>query len=280
MQPKKTIRKAHKKPSSREQQARYSTKKTSRLSRRQRLHITILSTFIVFVAVLGLLVQIVTPTPVEPVKKKTSTKQEEKVNKKNYPSVTVVVDPGHGGYDGGNIGYSGSVEKEWTLEYALAFGEDLKELNPNINVVYTRDSDEVSWPEDEESDLKARVQIANEANADYFISFHLNSNDQSSSLDNMEFFVRGEDDVSIDIAEQLGKNLQKNGWDYNYNIQDVATYPLYVVSQQTNRPSLLFEIGYSSNPAQEKKMMKKSTIEKIAETTAETYHKYILKHNK
>lgn len=56
---------------------------------------------------------------------------------------TVVIDPGHGGYDVGSIGYDGSYEKDLTLSIALRTGRKLKELNPDINVVYTRSNDTV-----------------------------------------------------------------------------------------------------------------------------------------
>ena len=49
-----------------------------------------------------------------------------------------MIDAVHGGYDVGSIGYDGSYEKDLTLSIALRTGRKLKELNPDINVVYTR----------------------------------------------------------------------------------------------------------------------------------------------
>lgn len=283
MSTKKTVKKAHKKPTSRSSQSRYHKKK--RLSYKRRIHITMVTTFVLFVTILCLVVHAIVPEQVQQgstaQEKVSETKKKKKktIDKSAYPSVTVCIDPGHGGYDGGNVGVDGTAEKEVTIKYAKYFGKYLQEMNPNIKLIYTRDSDIVSWEEDEDSDLKARVKIADEANADYFISFHLNSSDVDPSLNSFDFFVRGDDSVSQEIASKMAKNLHKVGWNYDYSIQDVATYPLYVISAQEKRPSLLFEVGYFSNKKQEARMIKTSTIKKIAKAAAKTYHQYILKHN-
>ena len=177
MSTKKTIKKAHKKPTSRSSQSRYHKKK--RLSYKHRIHITMVTTFVLFVTILCLIVHAIVPDQVQQSASNTEkiTEKKKKVDKSTYPSVTVCIDPGHGGYDGGNIGADGTAEKEITIKYAKYFGQYLQEMNPNIKLVYTRDSDVVSWEEDEDSDLKARVKVADDANADYFISFHLNSSD-------------------------------------------------------------------------------------------------------
>ena len=82
------------------------------------------------------------------------------VNKHYETIATVMIDAGHGGYDGGTVAEDGTTEKDLTLALALETGKQLKKLNPEIKVVYTRTSDKVTWPEDETEDLKARVKMA------------------------------------------------------------------------------------------------------------------------
>ena len=82
----------------------------------------------------------------------------------------VVIDPGHGGYDEGSSSESGVVEKELNLEIALKV-RDLLEEN-DIHVVMTRDSDEVSWSDDNVEDLQARLDIAANADALMLVSLH------------------------------------------------------------------------------------------------------------
>ena len=80
---------------------------------------------------------------------------------------TVMIDPGHGGKDGGSLGSKG-MEKEIALKIALKLGNYISQNMPDVKVVYTR-KDDTFVP------LYERAQKANEAKADVFISIHCNS---------------------------------------------------------------------------------------------------------
>ncbi|NDV42617.1 N-acetylmuramoyl-L-alanine amidase [Flagellimonas sediminis] len=84
----------------------------------------------------------------------------------------VVLDAGHGGHDPGNLG-NGYLEKDIALAIVLKAGEELAK-DPNIKVVYTRDDDTFV-------DLFVRGQIANQANADLFVSVHCDSHNSDAS---------------------------------------------------------------------------------------------------
>lgn len=79
----------------------------------------------------------------------------------------IVIDAGHGGKDPGAHGQY-SQEKDLTLAVALKLGRILNDSIPELKVIYTRTSD--VYP-----DLKTRHEIANQANADLFLSIHINS---------------------------------------------------------------------------------------------------------
>ena len=79
---------------------------------------------------------------------------------------TLVIDAGHGGKDPGNRG-NGYFEKNIALNIALGVGERL-EKNKNFRIIYTRKNDRFV-------DLFDRAKIANDANADLFISIHCDS---------------------------------------------------------------------------------------------------------
>jgi len=83
----------------------------------------------------------------------------------------VVLDAGHGGHDPGNLG-NGYLEKNIALGIVLKAGKEL-EKNPNIKVIYTRDDDTFV-------DLFVRGQIANQANADLFVSVHCDSHNSDA----------------------------------------------------------------------------------------------------
>jgi len=101
-------------------------------------------------------------------------------NKNDGHKFVVVLDAGHGGKDPGNLG-NGLKEKDIALKIVLNIGREL-EKNPNIKVIYTRKTDVFI-------DLFVRGKIANEANADLFVSVHCNSH--NSQAHGTETFVLG-----------------------------------------------------------------------------------------
>lgn len=80
---------------------------------------------------------------------------------------TIVIDAGHGGHDAGAVG-SFSKEKNINLRHATLLGDMIKERNPEIKVIYTRDKDVFI-------ELNERARIANRNKADLFVSIHTNS---------------------------------------------------------------------------------------------------------
>jgi len=84
----------------------------------------------------------------------------------NKPFV-VVLDAGHGGKDPGKVGYKGAKEKDVALNIVLKTGKVLSEI-PGIKVMYTRNKDVFV-------DLWKRGNIANDADADLFVSVHCNA---------------------------------------------------------------------------------------------------------
>ncbi len=83
----------------------------------------------------------------------------------------VVLDAGHGGHDPGNIG-NGYLEKKIALAIVLNVGKQLEKY-PDIQVVYTREDDTFV-------DLFERGEIANQANADLFVSVHCNAHNSDA----------------------------------------------------------------------------------------------------
>nr|WP_313791607.1 N-acetylmuramoyl-L-alanine amidase [Muricauda sp. AC10] len=83
----------------------------------------------------------------------------------------VVLDAGHGGHDPGNLG-NGYLEKSIALAIVLETGKEL-EKNPDVKVVYTRKDDTFV-------DLFKRGEIANQANADLFVSVHCDSHNSDA----------------------------------------------------------------------------------------------------
>ena len=113
-------------------------------------------------------------------------------------SFTVVIDPGHGGRDPGAVG-SSSKEKDIVLAVGKKLGEFIKNNHPDVNVLFTRDTDVFV-------ELNKRAGIANKAKADLYISLHCNALDRKKqSPQGVETFVlglhRSKDNLDVAKAE-------------------------------------------------------------------------------
>lgn len=176
----------------------------------------------------------------------------------------VCVDAGHGGYDPGAIGPSGTKEKNITLPVALKVGSILK--SKNINVVYTRTSDNVSWPSVEVQDLQKRCDISNNVKANYFVCIHCNSG-VSSASGTETYYLRGSSAGSA--AQILAGNIQneivKLAGSKDRGIKTAG----YYVLENTNCPAILTELGFISNPSEEALLKSDSYQSKCAEAIAE-----------
>jgi len=126
----------------------------------------------------------------------------------------VVLDAGHGGHDPGNLG-NGYLEKDIALSIVLKAGAELEKV-PGIKVIYTRDSDVFV-------DLYKRGEIANEHNADLFVSVHCDSH--TSDAHGAGTFVMGlhANKRNFDVAKKensviyLEDNYEERYSKYNIN---------------------------------------------------------------
>lgn len=84
-----------------------------------------------------------------------------------YKIRTVVIDAGHGGHDSGCLGKKAK-EKDVALDIATTFGKMIEAKHKDVKVIFTRKDDRFL-------ELHQRASVANKANADIFISIHLNS---------------------------------------------------------------------------------------------------------
>ncbi|MCQ0112301.1 N-acetylmuramoyl-L-alanine amidase [Zhouia amylolytica] len=132
----------------------------------------------------------------------------------NGKKFKVVLDAGHGGHDPGNMG-SGFKEKDIALSIVLKVGAMLQK-NKDIEVIYTRKTDKFV-------DLFVRGKIANEAEADLFVSVHCNAH--NSSAHGTETWVLGLDGNkrNMEVAKKensviyLEENYEVNYAQYDLN---------------------------------------------------------------
>ena len=134
-------------------------------------------------------------------------------NDKNTSSpkknISVVIDAGHGGIDGGAVGVlTGNKESDLNLDIAFLLGEKLQDVG--IDVVYTRTTQDGLYGNLESGfkrrDMLERKRIVQKANADMVISIHLNKFSLSSRRGAQVYFQKN-DEVSALLASSVQDSL-------------------------------------------------------------------------
>ena len=172
----------------------------------------------------------------------------------------LVIDAGHGGGDSGATGKSPKdkktyAEKNLTLKIVKAAKAKF-DKDSRFKVYYTRLSD--SYPS-----LKARYTLANNRNADLFISVHINSKDKNYSQGTMTLYSRDRMNItrknninSQELASTMQKFTQKTTGFKNLGL---FNRPNLQVLKYTKMPSCLIEYGYISNAKEIDKIIANTT---------------------
>lgn len=182
-----------------------------------------------------------------------------------FNDVTIVLDAGHGGRDGGCVGVSGSVEKELNLKYVLSLKEKL--VKYGYKVVLTRATDDGLYSpiasNKKISDMNARMEIIKKNNPNLVISIHMNSfND--SSVSGANCFYKIDDEASFNCANLIQKSLYTNCDVLGENAKK-GDYFMLNCSYYT---SVLIECGFLSNPEEEIKLNSEEYLNKFTDAIA------------
>jgi len=225
-------------------------------------------------------------------------KTEDMINnvKERWRLDTIVLDAGHGGKDPGSTGKYGTKEKDVVLDITKRIGR-LLEKHTRIKVIYTRDED-VFIP------LANRTKMANDVDGKMFVSIHANSNNNRKVQGFDTFFYSlAKSDEAIEVASRensviqfeekvsqykdlsgekmilaemvasmflkeseslaaiIQMELDKKLTTPNRGVKQAGFYVLYGASM----PNVLVEVGFISNPAEEKKLKQEKYRQQIAE---------------
>ena len=203
--------------------------------------------------------------------------------KEKWEFKTIVIDAGHGGKDPGAVGYRGTKEKDIALDVAKRLEKKLAK-NMKVKIVMTRDEDIFLR-------LSERTKIANESNGSLFISIHTNAAEDRRAS-GFETFLIGqnkneaavrvaarenavlelegstgkkltdEDLIKATIAQSafaskseqfaslVQKEIKKRVQSKDRGVKQAGFYVLMGASM----PNVLVELGFISNPSEEKKL--------------------------
>ncbi|RXZ83222.1 N-acetylmuramoyl-L-alanine amidase [Paenibacillaceae bacterium] len=165
----------------------------------------------------------------------------------------IVIDPGHGGKDPGAEGASGHYERDYTLALSTKVFELLQQ-EPGFSPYLTRSGDTFI-------ELENRAQMANELEADAFISIHGNTfTDSSISGTETYYYEEGSIPLANEVHGQLveaagfkDRGVKHDGW---------------MVLKKSERPAILVEVGFLTNPGDEAAMLSEAHQNQVAQAIA------------
>ncbi len=148
---------------------------------------------------------------------------------------TVVLDPGHGGIDGGAVGVHGAIEKQKTLAFAKELRDRFKG-NQTIRVFLTREDDRFIG-------LDERVRIGRQLNANLFISIHADTiaNPLLRGATVYTLSDKASDDVAHAVAQQENLSDAIGGIDIKVDDKQVAD----ILIDLTRRETMQFSVKYA-----------------------------------
>ncbi len=194
---------------------------------------------------------------------------------------TIVIDPGHGGYETGGQGPDGTFEKTVTLKFAQVLAE---ELGKTYKTILTRTDD--YWV-----DIPARSATANHVDADMFISIHTGGSFLHQASGMSLYYYQKTSKSTLTLDPDSSKEFKNDNPEVSWaNIQDrhqqnskilaesvrdrigrqtqykpeIEGAPLMVL-EGADMPAILIEIGYITNPVDEKSLLDIDVLSKIAQ---------------
>ena len=196
--------------------------------------------------------------------------------------VSIVIDPGHGGMDGGAQSRGGVCEKDINLAISLMVKELAEE--ENWHVIMTRDEDVGLYSEEKGSirskkvqDLQKRQEIINDSKADAAVSIHLNSYPSQSVKGVQVFYSKNSEEGKI-IAEIIQEKIKEELDPENHRLamakDDIA------IMKNNSFPLVLVECGFLSNDVEVEKLQNEEYQRKIAECIIKSLKEYFIQTGK
>lgn len=182
---------------------------------------------------------------------------------KQKSTFTVVIDSGHGGNDPGKIAADGTLEKDINLAIALKLQTYLEAAD--VHVIMTRTTDSGLYAENASNkkvqDMKNRIALMEESNANLIVSIHQNSY-SDSAIHGAQVFYYATSTSGKNLAEALQNILVKNLDPKNH--RQAKANDSYYLLKKTTKPIVIVECGFLSNPTEAALLKSDSYQDEIA----------------
>ncbi len=178
-------------------------------------------------------------------------------------SKTIIIDPGHGGFDPGKVGMTGAHEKEINLKIALKLRDYLEQSGAYVIMTRTDDVDldGDDTKQHKKKDMINRSNKVNTSKGDIMVSIHQNSFPQQNVKGGQVFFHKDSED-----GKALGEHIQKAIQTYadKENKRVAKHNGDYYILRTTEIPAVIVECGFLTNLEEEGKLNTDEYQEKMA----------------
>lgn len=187
----------------------------------------------------------------------------------------IIIDPGHGGEDGGATSCTGIVESVYNLDISLRLNDLFHLLGYETKIIRTTDISVYTKGETiaqkKVSDLKERVRIANETENTLLLSIHQNNYPDSRYSGVQVFYAPTEGSEAL--AKQLQSSLMANL--HPKTKRDARKSSGVYLMEHIRCPGVLIECGFLSNPEEEAKLRDSTYQKKMCCVIAATVSQYL-----
>lgn len=181
----------------------------------------------------------------------------------------ILIDPGHGGIDGGAKSKNGTIEKDINLAIAKKLKEELKALNYIVYMTREVDSELNSR---KVKDLNARCQMKKDTKCDMFVSIHQNMFPQENCFGAQVWYASNDDSKAL--AENIQIALKEIADNKNKRVSKSAKEQYRILRDGYSGACVLVECGFLSNYEEEQKLKSDEYQEKIVKGIVEGVNKY------
>ena len=189
--------------------------------------------------------------------------QVASVNALPITNKVIVIDAGHGLPDEGAVGFNGTTEQAINLSISLKLQKLIEQSGAKVvltrsdeNGIYSLDSKSIR--NKKVSDIKNRVEIGNNSNADVFISIHLNKYPPSEIYRGWQTFYQNNNEKSKQLSNIIQNNLSNN-IEFKNDRTPMPITGIYIMDH-VQIPSVIIECGFLSNP-EEVRLLKEDTYQ-------------------
>lgn len=188
---------------------------------------------------------------------------------------TIVIDPGHGGFDPGKVGVNQTLEKDINLAISKKLNDKLSASGYTVYMTRTTDKALCQGTESSKklTDMKNRVAMIEETKPDLVVSIHQNS--FSAGTKGAQVFYHTSSEAGKRLAGIIQKTIRESVGDDNHRVEKANDS--YFMLRKVTCPLVIVECGFLSNPEEEALLNDEKYQKRMANGIAEGIENFLYK---